>query len=73
MCVRKVFSRNLNSLRKRFPSHEVVKQYSVCCLNTVGKHALSVERVVLVDYRMDGLNSTKPYDACVCGRTMSAM
>jgi len=55
----------VNSPRKRFPSHEVVKQYSVCCLNTVGKHALSVERVVLVDYRMDGLNSTKPYDSCV--------
>ena len=53
------------SPRKLFPFHEVVKQYSLCCPNTVGKRTLRIERVVFVDYRMDGFNNTKPYDACV--------
>ena len=33
--------------------------------HTVGKHTLSAQRVVFVDYRMDGFISTNPYDACV--------
>ena len=68
MCVMKVFLRNRGLTAKALSVARGRKAiyYSVCCLNTVGKHALSVERVVLVDYRMvDGLNSTKPYDACV--------
>ena len=52
----------MNSPRKQFPLLEVVKQ-SWCYPNTVGQLTLSVERVVFVDYHMDGFNSIKPYDA----------
>ena len=64
-CVMAVFLRNWKLTAKALTVARGHKAVSLCSPNTVGKHTLGVERVVMVDYRMDGLNSTKPYDAGV--------
>ena len=69
MCVMAVFLRNCELIAEKVPP---VARGSLCRPNTVGKHTLSVERVVFVDYRIcDVMNHTVDHHTfCCCKRVV---